>query len=174
MERQHHVEGVHHGHCRALLQGEGRDHARHHPGRCKPFGEQICVLIIDTWWGWLNIVPWPVGQAKVPMDPAHLRASILHTGGAANGPRRDRQKLKAIVRRMYKSWVISLVTAQLGAGKPAGEVKVPSDVPSCKTNLFGWLSLAVDELNKDPAGIVHCWKETELVGTQPRGTGGVV
>ena len=31
------------------------------------------------------------GQAKVPMDPAHLRASRLHTGGAADGPRRDRQ-----------------------------------------------------------------------------------
>ena len=28
------------------------------PGRCKPFGEQICVLILDTWWGWLHIVPW--------------------------------------------------------------------------------------------------------------------
>ena len=57
----------------------------------------------------------------------------------------------------------SLVTAQLGAGKVAGEVKVPSDIPTCKTNLFKWLSLAVDELNKDPAGIVHCWKETELL-----------
>ena len=34
---------------------------------------------------------------------------------------------------------------------------------ACKTNLFRWLSLAVDELNKDPAGIVHCWKETELL-----------
>ena len=32
-----------------------------------------------------------VGQAEVPMDPAHLCASILHTGGAADGPRRDRQ-----------------------------------------------------------------------------------
>ena len=64
---------------------------------------------------------------------------------------------------MYNSWVIGLVTAQLGAGKAAGEVKVPSDIPTCKTNLFKWLSLAVDELNKDPAGIVHCWKETELL-----------
>ena len=26
-----------------------------------------------------------------------------------------------------------------------------------------WLSLAVDELNKDPAGIVHCWEGTELL-----------
>ena len=43
------------------------------------------------------------------------------------------------------------------------EVKVPSDVPTCKTNLFRWLPQAVDELNKDPAGIVHCWKETDLL-----------
>ena len=40
---------------------------------------------------------------------------------------------------------------------------MPTGDPACKTNLFRWLSLAVDELNKDPAGIVHCWKETELL-----------
>ena len=64
---------------------------------------------------------------------------------------------------MYNSWVIKLVTAQLGAGRPVGEIKVPTGDPDCKTNLFRWLSLAVDELNKDPAGIVHCWRETELL-----------
>ena len=56
---------------------------------------------------------------------------------------------------MYNSWVIKLVTAQLGAGRPVGEIKVPTGDPDCKTNLFRWLSLAVDELNKDPAGIVR-------------------
>ena len=40
---------------------------------------------------------------------------------------------------------------------------MPAGDPTCKTNLFRWPSLAVDELNKDPAGIVHCWKETELL-----------
>ena len=64
---------------------------------------------------------------------------------------------------MYNSWVIKLVTAQLGAGRPVGEIKVPTGDPDCKTNLFRWLSLAVDELNKDPAGIVHCWEGTELL-----------
>ena len=59
--------------------------------------------------------------------------------------------------------MIGLVTAQLKAGKPAGEVKVPAGDPTCKTNLFRWLSLAVDELNKDPAAIVHCWEETQLL-----------
>ena len=39
----------------------------------------------------------------------------------------------------------------------------PSDVPTCKTNLFKWLSAAVDELNKDGAGIVHCWTKTKLL-----------
>ena len=130
------------------------------PGRCKPFGEQICVLIIDTWWGWLNIVPWV--KQKYPW----IRLIFVPASCTPVAQPMDRgviAKLKAIVRRMYNSWVISLVTAQLGAGKAAGEVKVPSDIPTCKTNLFKWLSLAVDELNKDPAGIVHCWKETELL-----------
>ena len=47
-------------------------------------------------------------------------------------------KLKAIVRKMYNTWVISLVTGQLGAGKLPSEVKVPADIPTCKTNLFRW------------------------------------
>ena len=55
------------------------------------------------------------------------------------------------------------MTAQLGAGRPVGEIKVPTGDPDCKTNLFRWLSQAVDELNKDPAGIVHCWEETKLL-----------
>ena len=73
-------------------------------------------------------------------------------------------KLKGIVRRMYNSWVISLVTAQLKI-KAAEHVTVPADVPTCKTNLFKWLSAAVDELNKDRAGagIVHCWEKTKLL-----------
>jgi len=24
------------------------------PNLCKPFGEQVCVLIVDCWWGWLD------------------------------------------------------------------------------------------------------------------------
>ena len=47
----------------------------------------------------------------------------------------------------------------------AEHVTVPADVPTCKTNLFKWLSAAVDELNKDRAGagIVHCWEKTKLL-----------
>lgn len=130
------------------------------PGRCKPFGEQICVLILDTWWGWYHIVPWV--KQKYPW----IRLIFVPAGCTPVAQPMDRgviAKLKAIVRRMYNSWVIGLVTAQLKAGKPAGEVKVPAGDPTCKTNLFRWLSLAVDELNKDPAAIVHCWEETQLL-----------
>ena len=44
---------------------------------------------------------------------------------------------------------------------------MPTGDPACKTNLFRWLSLAVDELNKDPAAIVHCWEETQLLRASP-------
>ena len=67
-----------------------------------------------------------------------------------------------VVRRMYNSWVISLVISQLKF-KAAEQVTVPSDVPTCKTNLFKWLSAAVDELNKDGTGILHCWTKTKLL-----------
>ena len=47
-------------------------------------------------------------------------------------------------------------------GRGQGAIRC-ADVATCKTNLFRWLSQAVDELNKDPAGIVYCWEETKLL-----------
>jgi hypothetical protein len=129
------------------------------PGSCKPFGEQICVLIVDAWWGWHHIAPWI--KQKYPwirliFVPGRCTpvAQPMDAGVIA--------KLKGIVRRMYNSWVISLVIAQLKF-KAAEQVTVPSDVPTCKTNLFKWLSAAVDELNKDGTGILHCWAKTKLL-----------
>ena len=43
------------------------------------------------------------------------------------------------------------------------EVKVPSDVITCKKNLFTWLSASVDYFNEQKAGIVHCWQQTKLL-----------
>jgi len=40
---------------------------------------------------------------------------------------------------------------------------VPSDVPTCKKNLFHWISSTVDELNKDMAGVRQCWASTGLL-----------
>ena len=41
---------------------------------------------------------------------------------------------------------------------------MPCDVPSCKANLFKWLSQIVDDMNlEDQAGVRHCWEATELL-----------
>ena len=40
---------------------------------------------------------------------------------------------------------------------------MPSDVPTCKKNLFHWISSTVDELNKDMAGVRQCWASTGLL-----------
>ena len=38
-----------------------------------------------------------------------------------------------------------------------------SDVPTCKKNLFEWLSVSVDHLNNNKAGVRHCWEQTLLL-----------
>ena len=35
--------------------------------------------------------------------------------------------------------------------------------PTCKENLFKWLSTTVDELNKNKQGVAHCWETTRLL-----------
>ena len=43
------------------------------------------------------------------------------------------------------------------------KINVPADVPTCKKNLFEWLSTTVDQCNEDQAGIVHCWEKIDLL-----------
>ena len=59
-------------------------------------------------------------------------------------------------------WVCDLVQEQFKNGTKPEDIKVPNTVPESKRNLCNWLSQTVDELNKDKAGIKHCWEETEL------------
>ena len=72
-------------------------------------------------------------------------------------------KIKGKLRKLYGSWVCTLVQEQLKNGTAPEAIKVPADVPSCKKNLLEWLSQVVDTLKDDAAGIVHCWEKTELL-----------
>ena len=36
-------------------------------------------------------------------------------------------------------------------------------MPTCEKNLLGWLSLTVDQLNKEYVGVVACWEKTQLL-----------
>jgi hypothetical protein len=130
---------------------------------CKAFGKQCCVLILDCWFGWIDsdfrawirrVYPFirlvfvpaactPVGQ---PMD-----AGII-------------AKMKSRLRRMYGAWVVELTRKQLDDGVHASAIQVPTDVPTLKTRLFGWLSDVVGEMNaSDREGIIHCWEKTGLL-----------
>ena len=72
-------------------------------------------------------------------------------------------KAKGVLRRFYGAWVIKLVQGKLDGGAKPEEIRVPSDVPTCKKNLFHWISSTVDELNKDMAGVRQCWASTGLL-----------
>ena len=136
----------------------------HAAGKCQPFGEQRCVLLIDVWWGWLHegfrtwlrrSYPWllflyvpasctPIGQ---PMDMGIIA------------------KLKAFLRACYGRWACCLVTSQLvreGVMQP--EVDIPHDLPTLRRNLTEWLSSSVQHLNQsNTAGMVKCWEKSSLL-----------
>ncbi len=123
---------------------------------------QVCIIIVDCWYGWLDAgfkawvaekYPWirfifvpaactPVAQ---PMD-----AGII-------------AKIKGKLRKMYGSWVVKLTQEQIKNGVEPSAIKVPADVPTCKKNLFEWLSESVSLLNQDKEGVVHCWESTQLL-----------
>jgi hypothetical protein len=132
------------------------------PSLSKPYGEQVCILIVDCWYGWIDAgfkewlsarYPWlrlifvpaactPVAQ---PMD-----AGII-------------AKIKGVMRKLYGTWAVFLTQEQIKKGVNPNEIKVPADVQTCKKNLFEWLSQSADKLNSDKAGIVHCWAQTKLL-----------
>ena len=72
-------------------------------------------------------------------------------------------KIKAILRRFYGAWVVELTQMQIKSGVEPKDIKIPTDVPSCKKRLFEWLSQSSTELVKDKEGIIHCWAQTELL-----------
>ena len=133
------------------------------PNSCKPFKVQICILIVDVWWGWLcsefrdwlrHDYPW----IKLLYVPARCtpKAQPMDAGVIA--------KIKGYLRNRYGKWACDATIAQLGEDVAAADVKIPSDVPTCKRNLFEWLSASVDHFNQNAKnGIVHCWEQTTLL-----------
>ena len=72
-------------------------------------------------------------------------------------------KIKAILRKHYSKWAVKLTVDHLQAGGEPSEVKVPSDVPTCKTNLVEWLSAAYTEINESSQSVVvKAWEDTKL------------
>ena len=72
-------------------------------------------------------------------------------------------KIKAILRRHYSKWAVDLTVEHINSGGDASEVRVPSDVKTCKKNLVRWLAAAFTEMNESfQSTVVHAWDETEL------------
>ena len=72
-------------------------------------------------------------------------------------------KIKGKLRKLYGMWVVTLTRDQLKNNVPPEKIKIPADVPTCKSNLFEWLSTVVDQCNEDQSGIIHCWEKTDLL-----------
>ena len=95
--------------------------------------------VVDVWWGWLDAgfrawlkekYPW-IRLVYVPGNCTSV-AQPLDAGIIA--------MMKALLRKLYGKWVISLVQQQLDSGVSPAAVKVPMGVPECKANLIKWLS----------------------------------
>lgn len=130
------------------------------PSLCKPFGEQICVLILDCWWGWLDKGFLDYVKAKYPW------IRVLYVPAACTPVAQPMDagiiaKIKGLLRRAYGRWACELTVSQIKGGTPPKEVKIPADVKTCRMNLFCWLSQCVDLLDKE--GVIHCWKATDLL-----------
>ena len=136
----------------------------HAAGKCQAFGEQRCVVLLDTWWGWLHegFREW--------LRRSHPWLLFLYVPASCTtiGQPMDMgvmAKLKAYLRQCYGRWASCLVTSQLlGEGAvPPEQVDIPRDLPTLRRNLTEWRSASVKHANKDKAGIVHCWAQSGLL-----------
>ena len=135
---------------------------------CKPFGEQICVLIVDCWYGsWYG---WLDAGFKAFLADNYSWIRLLYVPGSCTpkGQPMDAgiiAKIKGKLRTHYNKWVVHLTLTHLGNGGEPEGLKIPSDWPTLRYCLFTWLSHVVDELNADDerAGVAHCWEETQLL-----------
>lgn len=136
----------------------------HAVGRSKKFGEQVCVLVLDVWWGWIDdhfraavkayswlrlvFVPGsctPVGQ---PLD-----AGIIAI-------------IKSLLRELYGTWACALTISQLKSGTAPSNVTLPLDGPAMRNNLLMWICSVVTKINNSPEyceKLLHCWRKTTLL-----------
>ena len=82
---------------------------------CKPFGEQVCVVIADCWWGWLDAdfkswvhatYPW-IRLIFVPAACTPV-AQPMDAGVIA--------KVKGLLRKQYGTWACNLTQEQVCSG----------------------------------------------------------
>ena len=50
--------------------------------------------------------------------------------------------IKGILRKLFGIWARDLTILQLNSGTAPSDIKLPSDVPTCKMNLCKWLAQA--------------------------------
>lgn len=129
---------------------------------CQPYGTQVCVVIVDCWYGWIdpgfkNFVEQKYPWIRLIFVPASCTpvAQPMDAGIIA--------KLKGKLRKQYGAWAVKFTQDQLSAGIKPEEVKLPTDIPTCKKNLMEWLSSTVDQLNADKSGVAYCWEQTGLL-----------
>ena len=130
------------------------------PSLCKPFGEQICILLLDCWWGWLDKGFLDLIKAKHPW----IRVLFVPAACTPVAQPMDAgiiAKIKGYLRRLYGRWACDATISQIKGGTEPKDVKIAADVKTCRKNLFLWLSQSVDCLDK--AGVIHCWKSTDLL-----------
>ena len=110
--------------------------SEHTAGRCKSFGDQVCVVVVDTWWGWLE------GKAKKHRASAEFKSWLTKTypwirliyvpaGCTPVAQPMDAgiiAKLKALLRKRYQAWVIKQTVDQITSGKDPSEIIISSDV----------------------------------------------
>ena len=122
--------------------------ALHKQGKCKEFGKQVSVLIIDCWWGWLD------AEFRSWLRKEHNWLRLIFVPGACTPVAQPMDagviaKIKGKLRGLYSKWVMNLTQAQLVSGIDADKIFIPADVGSCKKNLFKWLCEVADVMNTD-------------------------
>ena len=133
------------------------------PSACQEYGKQVCVLIVDCWWGWLcadfrNYVKQSYPYIRLLYVPACCTpvAQPMDAGVIA--------KRKGLLRTKYGRWACDLTANQLQSGVKPEEVQIPTGVPTMKKLLMEWLSSTVNIMNtNDKKGVIHCWENTKLL-----------
>ena len=138
------------------------------PSTCLAFGVQICVLVLDVWWGWLDdefrswareMYPWLIFLFCPPnCTPVYQPCDCGLIATA-----------KRMILGYYERQVAAEVGEQLAAGNAPKDVQVSSGASLLKANQAIWLGKASREMTARAGE--SCWEKTGLlVGWQLKGS----
>ena len=132
----------------------------------KPYGEQVVVLTVDAWWGWLSQRFRTHIRSKYPW----IRLVFVPGRTTSEFQPMDQgviTMIKASIRAAFATWVAAMTVTMLALnGNDPSHVHIPFNKAEVSAKFSEWVSAVYFKVQSDPslqAKVRRAWEKSGLL-----------